>query len=171
MRAKRVDIAIATERDGWLATVSVNDATATIHRVHVSRAEHVRYGGGDITELVRRSLEFLLARESNTSILREFSLGTIERYFPEFAATIGGVRYAALRCSSRISSSRRVTRPMSGDAMRHERAAPTSAPIAIVTMARRPSSISRAVAGWNARTSMSIAPMSAPASASGHGRS
>jgi len=34
---------------------------------------------------VRRSFAFLLAREPNTSILREFSLGTIEQYFPEYA--------------------------------------------------------------------------------------
>ena len=92
MHAGRVDIALATERDGWLATVSVNDATATIHRVRISRAEHERYGGGDVTELVRRSFEFLLARESNASILREFSLGTIEWYFPEYAKAIRAAR-------------------------------------------------------------------------------
>ena len=85
MRASRVDIALRDGGDGWVATVSVNDATATIHRVHISRAEHERYGGGDVTALVRRAFEFLLAREPNTSILREFSLADIERYFPEFA--------------------------------------------------------------------------------------
>jgi hypothetical protein len=37
---------------------------------------------------VRRSFEFMLARESNTSILREFDLSTIERYFPEYAREI-----------------------------------------------------------------------------------
>ena len=89
MRAARIDIALADGSDGWIATVSVNDATATVHRVRVTRAEHQRYGGGDVTALVRRSFEFLLARESNTSILREFSLATIERYFPEYAAEMG----------------------------------------------------------------------------------
>jgi hypothetical protein len=84
----RVDIALKDGGDGWIATVSVNDATATIHRVRISRAEHERYGGGDITDLVRRSVDFLLAREANTSILREFSLSDIERYFPEFAKKI-----------------------------------------------------------------------------------
>ena len=40
---------------------------------------------GDVTDLVKRSFEFMLAREGNTSILREFDLSTIERYFPEYA--------------------------------------------------------------------------------------
>ena len=88
MRAARIDIALEDGDDGWVATVSVNDTTATIHRVRISRAEHERYGGGEVTALVRRSFEFLLAREPNTSILREFSLADIERYFPEFAKTI-----------------------------------------------------------------------------------
>jgi hypothetical protein len=86
----RVDIALKEERDGWVATVTVNDTTATVHRVGISRAEHERYGGGDVTDLVRRSFEFLLAREANTQILREFSLSDIERYFPEFAKKIRG---------------------------------------------------------------------------------
>jgi hypothetical protein len=34
--------------------------------------------------LILRSFEFLLERESNTSILREFDLRVIGRYFPEY---------------------------------------------------------------------------------------
>jgi hypothetical protein len=64
--------------------VTVAGATRTTHSVRVSADEHRRYGGGDVTDLVRRSFDFLLAREANTSILREFSLADIERYFPEF---------------------------------------------------------------------------------------
>ena len=60
----------------------------TTHRVRISRAARDRYGGGDVADLVERSFEFLLARESNTSILREFDLSTIERYFPEYAREI-----------------------------------------------------------------------------------
>ena len=85
-----VGVLLKDEGDGWVATVSVNDATATIHRVRISRAELERYGGGDVAELVRRSFEFLLARESNTQILREFTLGDVERYFPEYAKEIRG---------------------------------------------------------------------------------
>src|SRR5439155_26290969 len=61
-----VGVVLKHEGDGWIATVSVNGTTATVHRVRMSRAEHERYGGGDVSDLVRRSFEFLLARESNT---------------------------------------------------------------------------------------------------------
>ena len=75
--------------EGHLADVTVHGRTTTTHRVRVSRAERERYGGGDVADLVRRSFEFLLAREENTSILREFDLSTIERYFPEYARELG----------------------------------------------------------------------------------
>jgi hypothetical protein len=37
-----------------------------------------------VADLLKRSFEFLLARESNTSILRSFDLSVISRYFPEY---------------------------------------------------------------------------------------
>lgn len=74
--------------DGWIAEVDVRDRSRTRHVVRVSKPELERYGGGDVESLVRRSFEFLLDREPNTSILREFSLSTIESYFPEYAAAI-----------------------------------------------------------------------------------
>ena len=74
--------------DGWLADVTVRDGATTTHRVRISRTERERYGGSDVADLVRRSFDFLLAREPNTSILREFDLATIERYFPEYALEI-----------------------------------------------------------------------------------
>ena len=74
--------------DGHVAEVTVRDRVTTTHRVRVSRAERERYGGGDVANLVKRSFEFLLAREGNTSVLREFDLSTIERYFPEYSSEI-----------------------------------------------------------------------------------
>ena len=74
--------------DGHVADVTVDDRETTRHRVRVSRAERERYGDGDVADLVKRSFEFLLAREANTSILREFDLSAIERYFPEYAQEI-----------------------------------------------------------------------------------
>jgi hypothetical protein len=38
--------------------------------------------------LIEKSFEFLLERESNTSILRSFDLPVIQRYFPEYERTI-----------------------------------------------------------------------------------
>jgi len=80
-----VDVTVREDAGGWIADVTVRGERATTHRVRVSRDEHARYGDGDVSDLVRRSFAFLLAREPNTSILREFSLGTIEQYFPDYA--------------------------------------------------------------------------------------
>jgi hypothetical protein len=74
---------------GWIATVDVaQKGSRTQHRVTVGRDDLTRYGGTDAGDLVRRSFAFLLAREPNTSILREFRITEIERYFPEYLATI-----------------------------------------------------------------------------------
>lgn len=64
----------------------------TRHTVTVSAADVERWGRGDadagpdlvVEDLVRRSFDFLLAREPATSILRSFDLSVIERYFPEY---------------------------------------------------------------------------------------
>jgi len=64
----------------------VGGASRTTHRVRVSADELRRHGAGDINALVSGAFDFLLAREPNTSILREFTLSDIERYFPEFAS-------------------------------------------------------------------------------------
>ena len=53
--------------------------------MHVQPADLQRWGRGQAPEeLVRRSFEFLLERESKESILREFDLSVIQRYFPEY---------------------------------------------------------------------------------------
>jgi hypothetical protein len=53
--------------------------------VHVQPADLERWGRGQTPEeLVRRSFEFLLQRESQASILREFDLSVIQHYFPEY---------------------------------------------------------------------------------------
>ena len=88
MPARRIEINYSESPDGWVAHVTVTAPTRTSHVVRVSRAEHDRFGGGDVKDLVRRSFDFLLDHESNTSILREFDLGTIEHYFPEYAAAM-----------------------------------------------------------------------------------
>jgi hypothetical protein len=88
MASRVIDIKGGESDTGWLMHVTVSDRTRTEHVVRISRAEHERYGGGDIVQLVRRSFDFLLDREPNTSILREFDLGTIERYFPDYAAAM-----------------------------------------------------------------------------------
>jgi hypothetical protein len=87
--ADPIAVSVRESGDGHVADVTVRKRVTTTHVVRVSRAERERYGGGDVTDLVKRSFEFLLAREDNTSILREFDLSTIERYFPEYAREFG----------------------------------------------------------------------------------
>ncbi len=86
--ADRIAVSLRQSGDGHVAEVTVKGREKTTHRVRVSRAERERYGSEDVADLVRRSFEFLLAREPNNAILREFDLSTIERYFPEYAREI-----------------------------------------------------------------------------------
>jgi hypothetical protein len=72
---------------GWLACVTVTDhGSARDFEVAVSDAELLHYApaAADPAVLVRRSFEFLLAREPKESILHSFGLSVIGRYFPEF---------------------------------------------------------------------------------------
>ena len=73
--------------------VTVNAASSTTHTVTVSHDYAQQLSGGACTteHLVHRSFEFLLERESNTSILRSFELPVIARYFPEYERTIKGM--------------------------------------------------------------------------------
>jgi hypothetical protein len=50
------------------------------HRVTVPD----RFGDDDLERIVQRSFEFLLEREPASSIMSEFSLDVIGRYFPEY---------------------------------------------------------------------------------------
>ena len=86
--ADRIVVSVRESGDGHVALVTVNDQETTTHRVRVSRFERERYGTEDVADLVRRSFEFLLEREPNGSILREFDLSTIERFFPEYPREI-----------------------------------------------------------------------------------
>jgi hypothetical protein len=76
--------------DGKTFKVTVQARTATTHTVTVSPEYHRKLTGGRVSaeELVRFSFEFLLQRESNTSILRSFDLPVIARYFPEYESTV-----------------------------------------------------------------------------------
>jgi len=85
---RQIDVRPRTGEDGWTVEVEVRDRAVTRHVVRVSRSELERYGGGDVADVVRRSFEFLLEREPNTAILREFDLSVIESYFPEYPRLI-----------------------------------------------------------------------------------
>jgi hypothetical protein len=87
-----VDIECTAEESGWRCLVVVNGpAGRTAHLVDVTQADLARLDpdAKRPDRLVRASFDFLLERESNASILREFELPEIGRYFPDFERVIG----------------------------------------------------------------------------------
>lgn len=68
--------------------VTVGGRSSTTHTVTVRPDYANKLGAGDAAKLVERSFEFLLEREPNTSILSQFDLSVIQRYFPEYERTI-----------------------------------------------------------------------------------
>ena len=90
-------------RNSWLTRIEVEKVDATHFRVRVieGRSEsahevtldpkdHARLSRGAVEpeELIRKSFEFLLERESKESILSRFDLTVISRYFPEYQREI-----------------------------------------------------------------------------------
>ena len=75
---------------GWRCAVRVgDDADATEHVVMVDRGTREELSpGSSVEELVAASFAFLLEREPRESILRQFDLPVIGRYFPEYADEI-----------------------------------------------------------------------------------
>lgn len=83
------------QADGWRCRVRMtDDRGSSEHVVRVARSDldRLALGSTDPDDLVRRSFEFLLEREPPSSILREFDLPVIGRYFPEYEQTIQGRR-------------------------------------------------------------------------------
>jgi hypothetical protein len=86
-----IDVTTEPIGTGWRCAVHVVDAqSASDHVVTVTPEDLDRFdpGATEPTELVRRSFEFLLDRESKESILRSFDLPVISRYFPDYERTI-----------------------------------------------------------------------------------
>jgi len=77
---------------GWTFGVQVAQANGqTRHHVTLSEKDFAELTAGKTTtpeELVRRSFEFLLAREAKEAIQRQFDLTAIGRFFPEYPAEI-----------------------------------------------------------------------------------
>lgn len=70
--------------------VTVESRSTTKHIVNLPEAYYQQLTNGKVTPeiLIEKSFEFLLERESNTSILGRFELPTINRYFTEYESTI-----------------------------------------------------------------------------------
>ena len=81
-----IEVRCATEGKGYRCAVEVSDATGTSHHlVRVSAEDFERWCRGRSAEqLVADSFRFLLGREPKESILKEFDLSVIRRYFPYY---------------------------------------------------------------------------------------
>lgn len=72
--------------------VVVESVATTSHSVTVDPSYAAKLAGEvPVETLVRRSFDFLLEREPNTSILKRFDLSVIGRYFPEYERVIAGM--------------------------------------------------------------------------------
>ena len=78
------------KQDSETFQVTVRAKSTTVHAVTLRLDDYQRLTGGKVTpeKLIEKSFEFLLERESNTSILCRFDLPVIGRYFPEYEKTI-----------------------------------------------------------------------------------
>lgn len=80
------DISVTAAGPGRFTVEVGQGASATSHSVEASPATLEGLGIGDVDpeRVVRESFVFLLEREPATSIMRQFSLDVIPRYFPEY---------------------------------------------------------------------------------------
>ena len=81
----------ATNPYGWTFTVSIQeDNGATKHSVTVAKDYYEKLTGGKITpeELVKFSFDFLLAHEPKESIMSQFGLQLIQKYFADYENSI-----------------------------------------------------------------------------------
>jgi len=88
---QKIDVRTAPQDDGWVFQVTVSQGSGqTSHRVAMTHDVYERLTGARCPpeELVRRSFEFLLEREPKESILSEFDITVISRYFPSYEAEI-----------------------------------------------------------------------------------
>lgn len=76
--------------DANVYEVVVEGDVETTHRVHMSQEYYRALCGATVTHeyVLVQAFRFLLEHEPNTSILREFDLPEIGRYFPEFEAVL-----------------------------------------------------------------------------------
>ena len=70
--------------------VTVIKDSRTIHKVTLSDKFYKDLSDSKVlkADLIKKSFEFLLERESNQSILKEFNLEVIEGFFPDYPTLI-----------------------------------------------------------------------------------
>lgn len=68
----------------------IEGGSESLHDVTVNSKDYTRLTAGAVepADLIRKSFQFLLERESKESILSRFDLSVISRYFPEYEREI-----------------------------------------------------------------------------------
>ena len=82
-------ITITKEAENTFCVV-IAELEETTHRITLSDAYYQKLTGGKISKerLMEESIDFLLARETNTQILSAFDLPVIQKYFPDYEKII-----------------------------------------------------------------------------------
>ena len=75
---------VAIDENTYQVTVVAGTTTTHIVTVQLAYAAQLCREKINTAALIKKSFEFLLSRESNSSILRRFDLSVISQYFPEF---------------------------------------------------------------------------------------
>jgi len=78
-------------KNGWKFQVEIAERDSkTQHQVTMDKDFYQRISAGRITpeDLVKKSFEFLLEREPKESILGQFDIEVIGRYYPEYEKEI-----------------------------------------------------------------------------------
>ncbi len=86
-----INVQPTSEGEPWTFQVTVSEGgSRSSHRVTLTGDAYKRLAGEACgpDELVRKSFEFLLEREPKESILGEFDITVIGRYFPEYEGEI-----------------------------------------------------------------------------------
>lgn len=88
-----VQVTCAATADGWRCSVDADDGqTAGRHEVTVSSEDAERLAvardAAGVVRLVEETFDFLLDREPRSSILANFDLAVVSRYFAEYESEI-----------------------------------------------------------------------------------
>jgi len=81
-----ISVQLNETSSGWKANVTVSEGGANQFTVSVKKDYYQQITAGEYSpeRLIQASFEFLLDREPKESILRQFDLPVISRYFPEY---------------------------------------------------------------------------------------
>ncbi len=72
--------------NNWIFLVSIDDLE---YIVTIDKEYYIELNNGiTVDELIKKSFEFLLERESKESILKKFNINIIKQYFPEYEQVI-----------------------------------------------------------------------------------